>query len=174
MIQINVSENIVLRELTETDAEIFSKHANNKKVWDNLHDFFPNPYSVQDALDFIQGCKKQIQKTALGITVDNEAVGMIGFGFLKDVSRKTAQMGYWIGKEYWGKGIVTKCIGAFTEYIFSNFDVIRIQSPVFEFNKPSMRVLEKNGFYLESVMKQSAIKNEKIIDMMLYVKLREK
>ena len=174
MIQLNTDLNIVLREMNDSDAESIAKHANNKKVFDNLRDFFPYPYTVQDALKFIEGCNKQIQKTVFGISVNDEIAGTIGCGIFKDVSRMTAEMGYWIGEAYWGKGIVSKCIEVFTNYMFSNFNIIRIQAPVFEFNKPSMRVLEKNGFYLESVMKQSAIKNEKIIDMLLYVKLKEK
>ncbi len=172
MINLEIRENICLRELQIADAATFAYHANNKKVWDNLRDFFPHPYTVEDALRFIDFCSQQKQKSNFTISIDQEASGMIGCGIFKNEGRITAELGYWLGEKYWGRGIVRDAISVFTDYMFDHFDIIRIQAPVYEFNKPSMRVLEKNGYLLESVMQRSAIKNNKIIDQHLYVKFR--
>ena len=60
-----------------------------------------------------------------------------------------------------------------TEYVFTNFDIIRIEAGVFDFNKPSMRVLEKNNFFLEGVRKKAVFKNGKIIDDYIWVLLKD-
>lgn len=69
--------------------------------------------------------------------------------------------------------MATQAIKKMTEYTFENFNVIRIEAGVFDFNKPSMKVLEKNGYYLESIRKQAVIKKGKIIDDYIWVKLKE-
>ena len=63
--------------------------------------------------------------------------------------RLSAEMGYFIGEPFWGRGIASKGIKLMIDYIFNNFNIIRIEAGVFDFNKPSMRVLEKNDFHLE-------------------------
>ncbi|WP_165872220.1 GNAT family N-acetyltransferase [Tenacibaculum sp. M341] len=75
-----------------------------------------------------------------------------------------AEIGYFISKKFWGKGLATKAVKKMTEYAFENFDIVRIVAGVFDFNKSSMKVLEKNGYYLEFIRKNAVIKNGKIID----------
>ncbi|HET9826384.1 MAG TPA: GNAT family protein, partial [Chitinophagaceae bacterium] len=78
-----------------------------------------------------------------------------------------------IGEEYWGKGIATEAIRQLVEYIQKKFDVVRVYAEVFAYNKASMKVLEKNGFYLECIRKKAAIKNNVILDDYVWVKLLE-
>lgn len=82
-------------------------------------------------------------------------------------------MGYFIGEPFWGKGIASKAIKLMTDYVFNNFNIIRIEAGVFDFNKPSMRVLEKNDFSIESIKRNAVIKNGKIINDHIWVKLKE-
>jgi len=89
------------------------------------------------------------------------------------VFRLSAEMGYFIGEPFWGRGIASKGIKLMIDYIFNNFNIIRIEAGVFDFNKPSMRVLEKNDFHLESIKRNAVIKNGKIIDDYIWVKLKE-
>jgi [ribosomal protein S5]-alanine N-acetyltransferase len=99
--------------------------------------------------------------------------GEIGITIQEDIHRLCAEIGYFIAEPFWGKGIVTEAIKQMTEYTFSNFDVIRIVAGVFDFNQASMKALEKNGYYLESIRKKSVIKNGQIIDDFIWVKLKD-
>jgi RimJ/RimL family protein N-acetyltransferase len=58
-----------------------------------------------------------------------------------------------------------------TQYILENFEVVRIFAPVFEINKPFMKVLEKAGYHLEATHKKAVLKNNVIMDEYLYVKM---
>lgn len=154
-------------------AQQFAQYRNTQAIWDNGYDEVPNPYTLHDATEFIN---KQINKVPAPrklIYWNNQFVGEIGITPKEDVFRLSAEMGYFIGAPFWGKGIATEAIQLMVTYTFDNFDIIRIEAGVFDFNKPSMRVLEKNGFYLESIKKKAAIKNGKIIDDYLWVKLKE-
>ena len=91
----------------------------------------------------------------------------------EDVYRKSAEIGYFIGENFWGQGIATEAIGQLVGYIEKNFDLVRIYAEVFEYNKASMKVLEKNGFYLESIRKKAAIKNNIVINDFVWVKIIE-
>ena len=57
-----------------------------------------------------------------------------------------------------------------TDYCFENFAINRIVAEVFEYNKPSMRVLEKNGYFLETVSRKSVLKNDFLVDNFIWVK----
>lgn len=158
-----------LREWRMSDAESLAVNANNINIWNNLRDFFPYPYSVKDGEEFIAMISnKPKPATNLAIEVDKEAVGGIGIVLNSDVERITAEIGYWLGEKYWGRGIMTSIVKEMTDYVFANFPVIKIYAPVFDFNAPSQRVLEKAGFKKEAILKQAAIKNGRIIDLHYY------
>jgi RimJ/RimL family protein N-acetyltransferase len=97
--------------------------------------------------------------------------GNIGCKLQEDVYRKSIEIGYFVGEEFWGKGIATEAIGLFVAYLITNFQPIRIYAEVFEHNKSSMKVLQKNGFYLESIRRKAAIKNNEVMDDYVWVKL---
>ena len=160
-----------LREWKKSDADALAKIANNKKIWDNLRDQLPHPYSKKDAKEWLAKVKKQKIVTTFCIEADGELAGSIGFTIKEDVYRKTAELGYFIAEQYWGKGIATEAIRRMIDYIKNNFALVRVYAEVFEYNKASMKVLEKNGFYLESVRKKAAIKNNIILDDYVWVKL---
>jgi RimJ/RimL family protein N-acetyltransferase len=89
------------------------------------------------------------------------------------VHRKSAEIGYWLGEPFWGRGIITKALAAMTKYAFSNFDLIRLYAYVFETNPASMRVLEKAGYKLEGRLRKSVIKDGQILDQMVYAMLKD-
>ena len=136
-------------------AEAFAKIKNTPEILDNGYDKTPNPYTKKDAIDFIKLQVDKNPKERFLIYWNNEVAGEIGITVKEDVFRLNAEIGYFISKPYWGKGLATKAVEKMTEYTFANFDVIRIVAGVFDFNKSSMKVLEKNGFYLESVRKKA-------------------
>ena len=100
--------------------------------------------------------------------MDEKVVGSIGVFRKDNIHYCTAEMGYYIAEEYWGKGIMTKVVKEVCKYIFENTDIIRIFAEPFAYNIASCRVLEKAGFELEGILRNNAIKNNKILDMKMY------
>ncbi|MFA5221277.1 MAG: GNAT family N-acetyltransferase [Methanoregula sp.] len=135
-----------LRNWTQDDAISLAYHANNPSIASNMRDMFPHPYTINDAESFIAMATHIRSALMLAIDVDGEAVGGIGIHPLNDVYRGTAEIGYWLSQEFWGRGIVTDAVRSIIPVAFDRFPVIRLQAGVFESNPASMRVLEKCGF----------------------------
>jgi len=154
-------------------AKEFAEMKNVPEILDNGYDKTPNPYTIEDATEFItQEINKEPAERFL-VYWKNELAGEIGITLKKDVFRLNAEIGYFISEKFWGKGLATQAVEKMTEYTFNHFDVVRIVAGVFDFNKSSMKVLEKNGYYLESIRKNAVIKNGKIIDDYIWVKLKD-
>ncbi len=159
-----VIEKYRLRKLIENDKFNLVKYANNYNIWLNLTDSFPYPYTLHDAEKFIEFCKDQTKELNLCIDFNGELIGMIGVVFNNGIKQKTVDFGYWLAQPFWGQGIMTKCASEFIKFVFSNYDIIRIQSLVFDWNKPSIRVLEKLGFVYEGKSEKAIFKDNKITD----------
>ena len=109
---------------------------------------------------------------AFAIMADNKVIGSIGVFRQGNIHRRTAELGYYIAEEYWGKGIMTEAVKQICEYVFDKSDIIRIYAEPFAYNEASCRVLEKAGFQYEGTLRSNAIKNGKVIDMKMYSLLR--
>lgn len=155
-------DNIKLRKLVERDKYSLSKYADNYNIWLNLTDSFPHPYTIEDAESFIKYSNISENEFNLCIEFSGECIGMIGIIFNNGIRQKTAEFGYWLGEPFWGQGIMTKSAKAFIKYVFKKFEVERIQSSVFEWNKASMKVLEKLGFTKECISRNAIYKNHKL------------
>lgn len=165
----------MLVELRDYHLEIiepFAAYRNNQKIWDNGYDTVPNPFTLKDAKAFIIPKLGIVPATRKLIYWNNQFVGEIGITIQEDVFRLGAEMGYFIAEPFWGKGIATEAIRLMTAYAFTEFDIIRIEAGVYAFNKASMKVLEKNDFYLESIKRKAVIKNGEILDDYIWVKLK--
>jgi RimJ/RimL family protein N-acetyltransferase len=149
------------------------RHANNRQVWRNLRDRFPHPYTVSDAEHWIHEATSMRPESHFAIAVAGEAVGGIGLELQKDVHRRSAEIGYWLGEEFWGRGIITDAVRAVTAFGFQVFDVCRIYACVFEWNPASRRVLEKAGYSLEGRLRKSVTKDGHTMDQCIYGILRE-
>lgn len=162
-------ENYILREWNLDDSASLATYANNIKVWNNVRDYFPHPYSQTDGITFIsKALSKAKPITDFAIEIDGQAVGGIGIVPNEDVERITAEIGYWLGEPFWNRGIMSQVIRDVANYTFSNFAISKLYAPVFEYNKASMRVLEKAGFIKEAILHKAAIKNNKVIDLHYY------
>jgi RimJ/RimL family protein N-acetyltransferase len=161
-----------VRDWEWTDKASLVRHANNKNVWRNLLDRFPYPYTEADAESWFALLGTVSPATHWALDVDGEAVGGIGFELGLGNYAKTGHFGYWLGESYWGRGIMSAAVRATVEYVFSHADVVRLEAPVFEWNSPSMRVLEKCGFVREGVLRRSAFKDGQVIDTVLYARIR--
>ena len=165
---------ISLRKLTLAHREVLVELANNKKIWLNLTDGFPHPYGLEHADFFLDGKEEDEPTLYFGIHFQGEFCGIISIHPREDVYKLTAEIGYWIGEPFWGKGIMPVAVSLMTDYSFQKLGLHRLEAGVFEYNPASMRVLEKCGYHKESVKKEAAVKDGKIIDLHLYVKLSGK
>ena len=161
-----------VREWRTSDADSLVTHANNVNVWRNLHDGFPHPYTRADAEAWIRQTTNAAPDTVFAITVDGKAVGGIGFTRGDGELRLTATIGYWLGEDYWGRGITTEALRAVTERTFANFDFARIEAYVFEWNLASARVLEKAGYTREARLRKRITKEGRTVDCFLYARVR--
>jgi RimJ/RimL family protein N-acetyltransferase len=150
------------------DAETLAAYANNRKIWRNLRDAFPSPYTVEDARAFIHSSLAQVPESRFAIVVDGQAVGGIGFFFRDDVERVSAEVGYWLGEAFWGRGITSEALRAVTQYAVQTHQLTRVFAVPFEWNLASFRVLEKAGYTLEARLRRSAIKDGQVVDQLLY------
>jgi len=140
----------------------------------NLRDRFPYPYTVRDARNWLDVVVDQRLETNFAIDVGGEVVGGIGFTPQDDVARRSAEIGYWLGEQFWGRGIATEALVAVTEYAFATFDLCRLYAHVFDWNGASARVLEKAGYVFEGRLKKSVTKDGQTIDQLMYAMTREK
>jgi RimJ/RimL family protein N-acetyltransferase len=158
----------VLRKFESSDTPLIAQLANDRDVWLNLRDRFPHPYELAHGEAFVASAAKEDPPTNLAVCVDNRAVGSVGIILGKDIDRVSAEIGYWIGKPYWGRGITSAALHAATEYAITTFQLTRVFAIPFTHNLPSIRVLEKAGYVREGTMKQSAIKDGVVQDQYLY------
>lgn len=164
-----------IRKWKLSDAKDLAIALSNKKIQDNLRDGLPYPYTEQDGADYISAMLSadENETFAFAITVDGKAVGSIGVFRQVNIHRQTAELGYYLAEEYWGKGIMTEAVKQICEYVFGKSDIIRIYAEPFAYNAPSCRVLEKAGFQCEGILRKNAVKNGKIVDMKMYSLIKE-
>jgi len=157
------------------DAPNLAHSVNNKKLLDNLRDGLPFPYTVSDAEAYISAMLSADPNTTYewAITVDGAVVGSVGVFRKDNIHRLTAEIGYYVAEEYWGKGVMTEAVKQACCYIFAHTDIVRIFAEPFALNLGSCRILEKAGFAFEGLMKKNAIKNGVLLDMKLYALLKE-
>ena len=167
-----ISGDIKLRPFKVSDSQRLVELANNENIARNLRDGFPHPYHTSHARDFIEKCISIHPPTIFAIEYKGEYVGNIGLHKGNDVYRKSAEVGYFIGEQYWNKGITTAALRLICEYGFANLDVVRIHAGVYEHNLASQKVLEKCGFVKEGVFKKAVYKQEKFWNEVRYAKLQ--
>jgi RimJ/RimL family protein N-acetyltransferase len=163
----------MVRDWVEGDARSIARYANNRSIAMWMRDGFPCPYTVSDAEAFLSLVLQQNVRTAFALATREEAVGGIGLEFGKDVHRFTAELGYWLGEPFWGRGIMTEAVSRFTAWAFEHFEAHRIHATVFDGNGASVRVLEKAGFQREGCLRASVFKNGRILDQFLYAKISD-
>jgi ribosomal-protein-alanine N-acetyltransferase len=154
------------------DAASLAHHANDRAIWSNLRDRFPHPYTLADARAWIAHAASDEQPTSFAIDVEGEVVGGIGLRLNEDVERTSAEIGYWVGRAYWGRGIATDAVRAVTEHAFTTHDLTRVYALPFAENAASIRVLEKAGYVREGLLRRSAIKDGVVRDQLLYAVVR--
>lgn len=166
-------KNCTLRSWEWRDRDSIVRHANNRKVALNLRDRFPHPYTQRDARNWLDAVIGLEPETNFAIDVAGEAVGGIGYTIQYDVARRSAEVGYWLGEDFWGRGIATEALIAVTDHAFANHDLCRVFAHVFDWNQASARVLQKAGYAFEGRMRKSVTKEGQTIDQLMYAMIRE-
>ncbi len=166
--------NCKIRRWELSDARDLATALSNKKIQDNLRDGLPYPYTEQDGKEFISAmlAANENDTFAFAITVNGKVIGSIGAFRQTNIHNKTAELGYYIAEEYWGKGIMTEAVNQLCDYVFSHTAIIRIYAEPFAYNIGSCRVLEKAGFQYEGTLRSNALKNGNVLDMKMYSKLK--
>jgi len=162
-----------LRAWRESDAPALSKHADNPKVWRNMSDRFPQPYTLAIAEHWVSRGHIDFGGDNWAIAFEDGAVG--GCGIVQETGPFlcNAEIGYWLAEPYWGRGVVTAVARTLAERAFANPEITRVFAPIHAYNAASMRVAEKAGLVRESVQPQSAIKAGRVIDRVVYARYRE-
>lgn len=163
-----------LRRFRRSDIPALAYHANNANIAVRLQDRFPHPYTQDDARQFIEYALSAEMETVFAIEVDGEAAGAVGIIFQQDVYSQSGELGYWLGEEYWGRGIVSEAVKAMVKHAFGDLGLRRVYARIFSNNIASKRVLEKAGFQFEGMARQAVVKNDRVLDVFHYAILNPK
>lgn len=164
---LHINEEYFLSALTEADVPALVKWLAEKQIADQTL-AIPYPYSTEDALWFINFLKEDKMRNWAIRTKDGLAIGCIGFQAEHRNGPHCSEIGYWLAKPYWGKGIVLAAVKKLCEYGFNELNFVRIEAPIFAFNKASQRVVEKAGFEKEGHLRKAYFKNGEYFDGVLY------
>jgi RimJ/RimL family protein N-acetyltransferase len=169
-----VGERCRLRPWRLDDKDALVAIANDRDIWMNMTSAFPHPYTAEDGEEWLARCQEApISERCLAIEITGRLAGEADYTVGKDVSAHIATIGYWLGKEFWGRGIATEAVRLLTDHAFKEGGVTRCQANVFGWNPASGRVLEKAGYTCEGVLRKGILKDRRYTDLLMYGCLRE-
>jgi RimJ/RimL family protein N-acetyltransferase len=164
---------VSIRPWQPGDEQALCEIADNRRIWRNLANAFPHPYERAHADYWVEVANANPDAAChFAVLLGDEITGGVGFERLRDLRCRTAEIGYWIGEPFWGRGIATTALLAATAYAFDHYDFTRAQASVLDWNPASCRVLEKAGYTLEGRLRASAFKDGEVCDQLIYARLR--
>lgn len=169
--QLDIGDGFRIRSFAPDDADALIRYADNRNVWLGLRDRFPHPYTAADAAAWLEASQRQEPETHFAIASARELVGGIGLELQEDVHRHTAEIGYWLGEPFWGRGIATRAVRAMTGWAFAQFSLVRIYARVFTSNPASARVLEKCDYAAEGRCRLAVRKDGRWLDELIYARV---
>lgn len=174
---IRVTPEITLCAPSREDIGFFVEYLKEKEISDHTL-LIPYPYAEEDGRIFLECVDARIKE--FGRLMDwairgkrGELMGMISFHgkYSDDLSKD--EIGFWLGKPFWGKGVMTQVLKKFVSFGFEEYKYRRFEMEIFSFNKVSMRVAEKCGFQREKFTEKAHLKNDRWIDTWRYVLERD-
>lgn len=163
---------IKLRPYRLSDIHDLVAAANHPEINTYLRDHFPYPYTMQDAYWWLtEGIKSLASHAA--ITLDDICIGGVSVVYGQAETQLSGEIGYWLGREFWGRGFATRAVSFMTEDVFSSTDLVRIYAQVFSPNLASRHVLQNCGYHQEGVLRNAIIKDGVLMDMHIYARLRD-
>jgi RimJ/RimL family protein N-acetyltransferase len=160
----------VIRSWCADDERSLVENANNRKVWRNLVDAFPHPYTAADARDWIRTAATADPEVHFAIARAGVAIGGVGVLLHSGELSRTGTLGYWLGERFWGLGIAAAVVAAFAPYASARFALVRLEARVFAWNPASARVLEKCGFAREALLRDRIFKDGQIVGEYVYAR----
>ncbi len=161
-----------IRPWRPEDAEALAAYADNPKIWRQMRDSFPRPFTLERACAFIDATLRPSSSLFLALASPHEAIGGIGITRGDDVHHRTAELGYWLAEPFWGRGYMRMAIIALTSYLFAQTDLLRIYAEPFASNLASIRALERAGYVYEGRLRCSVVKEGQVLDQLLFAAVR--
>lgn len=150
-----------------SDRDELVQIANDREIWRNLTDRFPHPYTAADAEEWLAACEAEEEPTrSFAVEVDGRLAGGAGVKVRGSQRSGSAEIGYWLGRLFWGRGVATAITQALSAYAFETFDLERVEANVFGWNPASAWVLEKAGFQLEGCLRRAVIRDGERTDLL--------
>lgn len=169
---IDVGNGIRLAEFRPTDKDALIEYLSDRDVYDRTLRI-PHPYTDADADRWLD-CVEQAENTT-GQNVQwairnetDELIGGTGLEGFRGNQPHRVEIGYWLAKPFWGRGIMTAVVKAVCRHAFEKLDLVKITAHVSSFNTASARVLEKNGFVQEGFCPKHFVKDGAFIDVRLF------
>ena len=160
-----------------TDKPALLEHLNTRDVYNTTLNI-PYPYSEADADWWLQKRIAHNEKQGKAVSfairdVDGKLIGVVSADNFELGDTHKTEIGYWLARDYWGRGIMTDAVKAYVDYAFKELGLLKLMAHVFELNISSARVLEKNGFKLEGRLRKHFRKDGVLYDARLYGLLKE-
>ncbi len=177
-LELNIRDGFYLSPVRLTDKPALLRHFRTKDIYNTTLNI-PFPYLEEHADWWLQKRVEQTDRVgrevcfAIRRAEDDQLIGCISADTLEPGTTHKAEVGYWLAKAYWGRGIMTDAVRAYVNYAFAELDLSRLTAHTFESNLASARVLEKNGFKLEGRLRKHLCKDGKLLDARFYGLLKE-
>ncbi|WP_101925143.1 MULTISPECIES: GNAT family N-acetyltransferase [Luteimonas] len=165
-------DGFVLRRWRTGDLDALLRHANDPAVVRGLSHRFPTPYTRADGEAFLTGHVVDFGDPLFAIEIDGAACGGIGARSGVGERAQSAELGYWLGQVYWGRGLMTRAVRLYADWVLDALRLHRLQATVLAFNTGSARVLQKTGFIEEGCMRHAVVKDGQVHDLRLFARTR--
>ena len=166
-----VDRAIRLRAWRPDDLDALLRHADDAEVSRGTSDRFPFPYTREDGLAFLSGNVLDLSGPVFAIELEGLACGGIGATVLAGERAIGAEVGYWLGRAHWGRGIMSRVLATFAPWLIARHGLLRLEATVLDFNHGSARVLEKNGFEEEGRLRCAVRKRGRLHDLRIFGRL---
>lgn len=166
----SLSDGYRLTPMSIGDKAALIEFLNDRDIYDRTI-CIPFPYTEESADTFLASVEDATEKVGhpVHFAIRNESNKLIGgFGFDGLSHGHRAEIGYWLARKYWGQGIMTATIRETCAFARAEWQLHRIFAQVFDFNPASARVLEKNGFTCEGLLRNQFRKDGRLISALMY------
>jgi RimJ/RimL family protein N-acetyltransferase len=175
--ELTLSDGFFLSPVERSDREDIVEHLQVREIWRNTL-YIPYPYTKDDADAWIEERLAHRTDQPRPVTFalrrsDGTLIGVVGADHLDVGTTHRANIGYWLAKPYWGRGLMTRAACRYTQYALTQLEVTRLTAEVFVWNEASARVLEKVGFRREGRLRKHREKDGSLADVFYYGLLRE-
>ena len=170
------TKHLILRSLKKSDALSITKYLQDKAISENT--LIPYPYSLEDGYSFVKKSRANKKKLLFNLEFGvyhkelKEVIGVVSLMKI-DLKNKNCESGSWIGKPFWGSGLIHEAKIEMYRFAFENLRLRKIYSKVFTYNPRSYKHLEKLGFVRQGLFRKHFCKKGKFIDEYYYEMLKE-